>query len=850
MTYKTPGVYIKEISLLPPSVAQVETAIPAFIGYTEKALDEQDNDVSASLPYSKRITSLLEYERHFGKKISQQITLSTDDNGPAAVSITPDNYLMYHGLQIFFANGGGPCYIISIGIQEAGGVIDPALLLNGGLNTLKKKDEPTLILFPDAVNISTASDHFEILKQSLLQCQTLGDRFLIMDVHNGENAGDTEYTAFRTGIGANNLKYGSAYTPYLKTSLGYYYHNGTVQIDSFSTANLNLLALAIAQALYEEAVAEEAIAANAVAGDESIANAAAMQSAKAAISVAQFVSQVFSLSGSMAPVAPNDPATAVSEANIALAAAVVPPPDLTAAKAAASDALAAALKARNTLLLPLGLAEAQISGAIAEFSSNTTSTQINLNALAIAQELYEEAETQKSLADLASTPVAGIAAGQLAALAAISLAKIVVQAFILSGSTAPIPPDAPANALADAEAALAAAFAPPADLTAAQAVAGDALAAALIARNTFLTPLQIVDTQIPDVIHATSNGRNYAEIKAFVLAHELYEEAQVQKGIADASVVGEEAIAVAAAKRSAQAAISAVETVSQAFVLSGSTLPGAPDDPATALADAKAAMTSANAAENAAAPVSDAQSAAGLAVGAALKARDTLITPLGITQPEIPSFVAFFSNEFDSKVKELLARQTMTMPPSSAMAGIYAQVDRTRGVWKAPANVSVNMVSAPTVKITHAEQESLNIHPTGKSINAIRTFAGKGIMVWGARTLAGNDNEWKYISVRRFFNMAEESIKKATEQFVFEPNDANTWVKVRAMIENFLILQWRAGALAGATQEEAFYVKVKLGETMTSLDILEGRMNVEIGMAVVRPAEFIILKFSHKMQES
>lgn len=98
--------------------------------------------------------------------------------------------------------------------------------------------------------------------------------------------------------------------------------------------------------------------------------------------------------------------------------------------------------------------------------------------------------------------------------------------------------------------------------------------------------------------------------------------------------------------------------------------------------------------------------------------------------------------------------------------------------------------------------------------------------------------------------MVEESVKKASEQFVFEPNDANTWVKVRAMIENFLVLQWRAGALAGATPEDAFFVRIGLPETMTSFDILEGRMNVEIGMAVVRPAEFIILKFSHKMQVS
>jgi len=197
-----------------------------------------------------------------------------------------------------------------------------------------------------------------------------------------------------------------------------------------------------------------------------------------------------------------------------------------------------------------------------------------------------------------------------------------------------------------------------------------------------------------------------------------------------------------------------------------------------------------------------------------------------------------------------MEKLTLTLPPSTSVAGIYARVDSIRGVWKAPANESVNSTMEPSIKITHEQQEDLNVHTSGKSINAIRSFAGKGIMVWGARTLAGNDNEWRYVSVRRFFNMVEESVKKATEQFVFEPNDANTWVKVRAMIENFLILQWRAGALAGGKPDQAFYVRVGLGETMSADDVLNGIMNVEIGMAAVRPAEFIILKFSHKMQEA
>ena len=204
-----------------------------------------------------------------------------------------------------------------------------------------------------------------------------------------------------------------------------------------------------------------------------------------------------------------------------------------------------------------------------------------------------------------------------------------------------------------------------------------------------------------------------------------------------------------------------------------------------------------------------------------------------------------------NQIKTLLTRQELVMPPSAAIAGVYARVDRQRGVWKAPANVSLSWVNAPTEKITHEDQMSLNVDPTaGKSINAIRQFAGKGTLVWGARTLAGNDNEWRYVSVRRLFNMIEESTQKASAFAVFEPNDATTWLKVKAMIESYLYGLWEQGALAGPTPEAAYFVNVGLGKTMTNQDILEGRMIVEIGVAAVRPAEFIILRFTHKMQEA
>lgn len=204
-----------------------------------------------------------------------------------------------------------------------------------------------------------------------------------------------------------------------------------------------------------------------------------------------------------------------------------------------------------------------------------------------------------------------------------------------------------------------------------------------------------------------------------------------------------------------------------------------------------------------------------------------------------------------NKLVSVLNDFGVTLPPSAAIAGVYATVDATRGVWKAPANVGLNAVKDLTFKVNNGIQDFLNVSSTtGKSINCLRAFTGKGILVWGARTLAGNDNEWRYVPVRRLFNMVEESCKNATGPFVFEPNDANTWVKVKAMIENFLTVLWREGALAGAKPEHAFYVACGLNQTMTADDILNGKLIVEVGLAAVRPAEFIVLRFSHKMQES
>ena len=204
-----------------------------------------------------------------------------------------------------------------------------------------------------------------------------------------------------------------------------------------------------------------------------------------------------------------------------------------------------------------------------------------------------------------------------------------------------------------------------------------------------------------------------------------------------------------------------------------------------------------------------------------------------------------------NKIKAALDSMRVILPPSGAVAGVYAKVDRERGVWKAPANVGLASVIGPMEKLSNEDQETLNVDPTGgKSINAIRSFTGKGTLIWGTRTLAGNDNEWRYIPVRRLFNLIEESIQKATAFAVFEPNNAITWLKLKTMIESYLDGLWRQGALAGATPEAAFFVNVGLGKSMTQQDILEGRMMIEVGIAAVRPAEFIILRFSHKLQEA
>lgn len=585
--YKTPGVYVEEISKLPASVAPVATAIPAFIGYTEKRV-RNGKTLDNATPV--RITSLLDYEEIFGGAFDENLTVTLTGTSvaeadttivvTAASTLSP--YTLYNNLVMYFGNGGGPCYIVSIGLYTGDPIpVNPSDLivvtdLQAGLTAVEKEDEVTLLVVPEAIAL-TPTNRKTINDDMLAQCNKLQDRFAIMDaLYDPSGTVDGDSIDFRADVGTDYLKYGAAYYPSLKTTLGLNFENSGVAITDSRTGGTFTGGMTL----------------------ENVLNGA------------------------------NNPVSAVGTITI---------DDF--------SVLADHIVTIN--------GHAFTEGAALDWQAGATNVQAATSLLAAINTFADAAYTAARVSNVIT-------------------------------------------------------------ITATPGSAGNSVAL-------------------------------------------VYTDSGSGSGI----------------------------------TLSGATLTGGSDG---------------------------------------IKADKTL---------------------YNNIIKEIKKQFEITLYPSAAMAGVYARVDFERGVWKAPANVSLRLVKDPTEMVTNLQQENLNVDATtGKSINVIRKFAGKGVIVWGARTLAGNDNEWRYVPVRRLFIFVEESVKKATEFVVFEPNDANTWLRTKAMIENFLTGLWRDGALAGAKPEQAFYVKVGLGQTMTALDILEGRMNIEIGMAAVRPAEFIILKFSHKLQES
>lgn len=190
------------------------------------------------------------------------------------------------------------------------------------------------------------------------------------------------------------------------------------------------------------------------------------------------------------------------------------------------------------------------------------------------------------------------------------------------------------------------------------------------------------------------------------------------------------------------------------------------------------------------------------------------------------------------------------MPPSAAVAGIYRQADHDAGIWKAPANIALRGdVPDVAIRYSDADQAKLNAGASGVAINAIRVFSEGGPRLWGARTLDRDNGEFRYVPVRRFAISIEASLRSGLQSLDFEPNGPPTWAAARRLAEDLLIGLWRKGAFPGSTPREAFYVRCGLGATMTQDDLDNGRLIVEIGMAPLRPAEFIIVRITQILRD-
>ena len=635
---KTPGVYVFEKDGFPPSIAQVATAIPAFIGYTA---------YGPTTP--TKITSLLEYQQVFGGAPEPQsitINIATD-----TYDVAQSNFKLYNSLRVFYANGGGECYIVSIGDYDA--TLDattPTTTFTDGIDLLEKYDEPTLLLFPDGINLG-ATNLGLVQQHALKQCAELMDRFTIMDVVQEDGAGlDSDSANFRDATGNQNLKYGASYYPYLKTNFGYQFRLKQIEAGGVDFNAMYSSDTTISGLLTDFDSLHSDINASTSDGDPADGVLASWDAAKTANTKDDI---------------------AGTEANVA--------PYLT--------------KIWN-LLAVLGDSTGGLTNTGLQTFINGV---IPVSLTTFAQQLVDF----------------NIAYGALTGTNAVDLSGI-------NGNYTGVWGDVNDNA-----------------------AAGDYPESS---PNPF-------EDQINDA--TTPTDPDFSKIQAHL--DKIHSE-------------------VVTAMNSVMASIEDYE----------------------------------------------------------LKIENDLTSQL----PIYPSILAGLSQSMN------------TVPPSGAIAGVYANTDATRGVWKAPANVSVAGIIGLTDDINDKEQATMNIHESGKSINAIRKFTGKGLLVWGGRTLDGNSNDWRYINVRRLANMIEESAKKACMNFVFEPNVKQTWVNVKGMIDNYLTTLWGDGALAGAKPADAFFVSVGLNVTMSPQDINEGRMIVKIGYAPSRPAEFIILEFTQTQQRS
>lgn len=204
----------------------------------------------------------------------------------------------------------------------------------------------------------------------------------------------------------------------------------------------------------------------------------------------------------------------------------------------------------------------------------------------------------------------------------------------------------------------------------------------------------------------------------------------------------------------------------------------------------------------------------------------------------------------DQILAEGINTTNMVLPPGFAALARQNAADRAQGPWQPAANSAIASARQLQVSLPQATLDDFNLPVDGKAINNIKSIPGRGPVLWGARTFDGNSNEWRYMTVRRTFSAIEYALKRNLEYLVFEANNANTWAAARSRADGLLDRLWRQGAMAGETPEEAFYVNVGLGESMTPQDILEGRLIIDVGMAIARPMEFVLVRIAFQVVES
>lgn len=243
--------------------------------------------------------------------------------------------------------------------------------------------------------------------------------------------------------------------------------------------------------------------------------------------------------------------------------------------------------------------------------------------------------------------------------------------------------------------------------------------------------------------------------------------------------------------------------------------------------------------------------------GQQVLAKLDLAFPADVTRsPVAPADVAslnlylFNALPLFAQVEYILLAKLDVAAPSGVMAGVWAANDGIRGVWSAPAGMAPFAVVAPEVALSDAQQQGYAAPISGYAIDILRGFAGRGTVVWGARTLDANSEDYRYIQVRRTLIYIEQSIRIALNQFVYAANDAPTWAAITAMVSDFLNGLWKQGALMGVSPRDAYSVQCGLGSTMTAADVLNGILRVQLLVSLIQPAEFIALSFELEMAQS